>query len=128
VDLVEQLVEKAEGPLYLCTHCCPNLSKVTVDPTTNSEKLFVASPGLDGLYREVLHNALTKFEYPRQRSMPFHHWNHHSSSATTTRDALSGLLDLPGDHVRGRLRDVQSVLIVPGKLLGKYSYFACFIP
>jgi len=119
VDLVEQLVEKAEG-LFIFASTVVKFIEGNGGPDYQLREIVRRQvKGLDGLYREVLHNALTKFEYPEDKDQCL------CIIGTIillrqqlSVDELGGLLDLPGDHVRGRLRNVQSVLIVPADIWG----------
>jgi hypothetical protein len=114
VELVENLVEKAEGLFIFASTVCEYvegdggpehlLRKITGHPIK----------GLDALYREVLQNASSRFPY----SEDVEEWLHIIGTIILLRTQLSlndigPLLKLNPDHVRGRLRNVQSVLIVP---------------
>jgi hypothetical protein len=115
VEIVEKVVMKAEGLFIFASTIC-NLAE-RPGGLEHQLKKYADHPaitGLDELYLEILKSALNKFPEPEETTECLRI----IGTIILLRNqlsvnALGQLLDLPPAHVRGRLSDVQSVLIVP---------------
>ena len=113
-DLVGKLVERAEGLFIVASTVCRYIEG---DGELEGQlKEIISRPivGLDELYRQVLKNALDKFQYRQDTDECLLI----IGVIILLRDQFSPndlgeLLGLRPDNVRGRLRSLQSVLDVP---------------